>query len=123
VVHPSVMYRKSAVLAVGGYREGYIYVEDIDLWYRLVYSGYKISNVPKFLLKYRYHAGSTAHQARLNAVKAFKLRKATINNFKLKINFNQKLSIYLQFLVGIFFSGRQRQAVEGWYKKIFYHGK
>ncbi|MFA6410783.1 MAG: glycosyltransferase [Candidatus Buchananbacteria bacterium] len=123
LVHPSTMFRKSVVLQVGAYRPEYLYLEDIDLWYRIVYLGYKISNVSQYLLSYRYHGNSTAHQGKINAIKAFKLRKETIKKFKLKLKFSQKFSIYLQLIVGVVFSGRQRQALEGLYKKLFYHGK
>lgn len=123
VVHPAVMYRKSVINQLGGYRQQYIYVEDIDLWYRVGYSGHNISNVPKFLLKYRYHVGSTAHQPKANAKKAFELRNETVKFFKLKLSLSQQFLIGVQFLVGILLSGRARQSIEGWYKKFKYEGK
>ncbi|MFA6215597.1 MAG: glycosyltransferase [Patescibacteria group bacterium] len=123
VVHPAVMFRKSVIKKVGAYRQNYLYLEDLDLWYRVVYSGYKISNVNKFLLFYRYHSGSTAHQAKTNAWKAFRLRKETIKTFKLDLSLKQHILIYLQLLVGVLFSGRQRQRFEGLYKKAIYHDR
>jgi GT2 family glycosyltransferase len=60
LVHPAVMYYKKCVLKVGGYRDKYLYTEDMDLWYRLVYNDYKISNVPEFSLQYREHSNSTS---------------------------------------------------------------
>ncbi|MFA5021559.1 MAG: glycosyltransferase [Patescibacteria group bacterium] len=123
LVHPATMFRKSIILQVGGYRNQYLYVEDIDLWYRLVYSGFKISNVSKFLLGYRYHKNSTANQAKANAKRAFKLRMETIKRFRLKISFKQYLLIYAQLIAGLILSGRQRQHLEGIYKKIVYHDK
>jgi len=123
LVHPSTMFRKRDVLEVGLYREEYIYVEDIDLWYRLIFSGKEISNIDDFLLHYRYHQGSTAHNAKANAVRAYKLRRQTIKDFDLKIGLKNYILIYSQFLVGVLFSGRTRQAIEGIYKKLFYHGK
>ncbi len=121
LVHPSTMFRKKAIQEAGEYRQEYLYVEDIDLWYRLVYSGHQISNVAKFLFRYRYHSKSTAHQSTANAIKAFKLRKETIKKFHLKLNFKEKLLIYSQLIIGVSLSGRQRQLLEGLYKKIFYH--
>jgi hypothetical protein len=35
VAHPSVMMRRSAVIAAGGYREAFRHAEDYDLWLRL----------------------------------------------------------------------------------------
>lgn len=49
--HPVVMFRKSAVLAVGGYPQ--IYPEDYPLWCKLLCAGYKLANIPEVLLHMR----------------------------------------------------------------------
>lgn len=123
IVHATAMYRKADVLAVGGYQPEWIYVEDIDLWYRLIYRGYLVSNISEFLLLYRYHANSTAHQGKALAKKAFRLRRWAIKEFNLKLDLRQLVLIYSQLLAGLLFSGRQRQYLEGLFKKIIYHGK
>lgn len=56
--HPTVMYRRSAVLAVGGYSPEWEPAEDWDLWWRL--RGYGIANLPDTLLDYRYLPTSAA---------------------------------------------------------------
>lgn len=56
--HPSVMFRKAPVLALGGYPLGMWPVEDIDLWTRLAESGHRLRVLPLVLTKYRVHAGS-----------------------------------------------------------------
>jgi len=61
VVHPSVMMRRSAVLAVGGYRKRYDTLEDLDLFLRLAEHG-KLANLPETLLHYRQHFGSTCFE-------------------------------------------------------------
>jgi glycosyltransferase involved in cell wall biosynthesis len=53
LIHPSVMMRRDAVLAVGGYRG--FYIEDIDLYLRLAERG-RLARVPEFLLNYRTHS-------------------------------------------------------------------
>lgn len=50
--HPSVMYRKSAVEKVGGYREILTGSEDYDLWLRLADIG-EVRNLSQKLTKYR----------------------------------------------------------------------
>jgi len=60
ISHPACIMRKSAVQAVGGYREQFRVNEDIDLWGRLLERGYKILVQPECLLKYRVHAGSAS---------------------------------------------------------------
>jgi glycosyltransferase involved in cell wall biosynthesis len=68
--HPAVAFRKSAVLAVGGYRKEFFPAEDIDLWNRLVEKGYKILVQPEYLLDYRMHGNSaTISGARLTRTK------------------------------------------------------
>lgn len=51
VSHPAVMYRKSAVLAVGGYP--IIYPEDYPLWGIMLAKGYVFANIPDLLVKMR----------------------------------------------------------------------
>lgn len=55
LAHPTVMLRRDAVLAVGGYRPQ-SYVEDYDLWLRLA-DRVDLANLPTALLDYRLHDG------------------------------------------------------------------
>lgn len=54
VVHPTVMMRRSAVEASGGYCETYRTCADHDLYLRLAEIG-RIANLPQTLLHYRQH--------------------------------------------------------------------
>jgi glycosyltransferase involved in cell wall biosynthesis len=55
--HPSVMYRKEAVLDAGGYQhEEYPHVDDYELWSRLALGGRRFANLPEALVRYRIHA-------------------------------------------------------------------
>lgn len=54
LAHPTVCMRKSAVDAVGGYRESYVHAEDVDLWLRLLKVG-NVRSIPAFVLIYREH--------------------------------------------------------------------
>jgi glycosyltransferase involved in cell wall biosynthesis len=60
---PSVMMRRSAVQAVGGYREEFSTAEDPDMWLRLGEIG-RVVNIPDVLVKYRVHfqSVSSLHQ-------------------------------------------------------------
>ena len=55
LAHPTVMLRRAAVLAVGGYRPRST-VEDYDLWLRLA-DRFDLANLPEALLDYRLHDG------------------------------------------------------------------
>jgi glycosyltransferase involved in cell wall biosynthesis len=57
MVHPTVMMRRDAVVAVGGYNERWKHCEDHDLFLRLAERG-KVANLPDVLLRYRRHYGS-----------------------------------------------------------------
>jgi glycosyltransferase involved in cell wall biosynthesis len=52
IAHPSVMYRRSSVLQVSGYRPDFDGVEDYDLWLRLSMIG-QIRNMQLALTSYR----------------------------------------------------------------------
>lgn len=67
LVHPTVMVRRSAVLAAGLYDPGCPTAEDLDLWLRLAERG-RLANLPALLLKYRKHDGSvSSRQVELQA--------------------------------------------------------
>lgn len=59
--HPTVLYRRAAVQAVGCYRPEHVAVEDHDLWLRLAQFG-RLGNLDDVLLCYRLHPGSTCWQ-------------------------------------------------------------
>lgn len=54
--HPTVMFRKQAIVDAGGYQGGR-YCQDVDLWLRLSRDeGIKFANMPDVLLDYRIHS-------------------------------------------------------------------
>lgn len=64
VAHPSVMYRRSAVIAVGGYRQEYAPAEDLDLWLRIL-EHYKIANIDNILVQYRRHSSQLSQSNKI----------------------------------------------------------
>lgn len=67
--HPSVVYRKSSVLAVGGYGD-LLRVEDYWLWMRMLRNGAKAANVPEALVRYRVSAGAYQRRGGLKLLAA-----------------------------------------------------
>ncbi len=53
IIHPTIMVKATALRAMDCYRSRFAYLEDYDLFMRLVQSGYKIHVLPKILLKVR----------------------------------------------------------------------
>lgn len=51
--HPSVMYKKSKVLKVGGYGN-YRKNQDTDLWIKMLHDGCRAANVNEYLLNFRF---------------------------------------------------------------------
>ncbi len=59
--HPSVMFRRQAVIDAGNYRE-YRSMQDYELWMRMISQGYTLGNVPEVLVK--CHAGEALYTRR-----------------------------------------------------------
>lgn len=61
LVHPAVVFRRDALEACGGYRQEFIFIEDLDLYVRLLRFG-RLANLPDVLLSYRQHPRSVNHR-------------------------------------------------------------
>lgn len=53
LIHPTIMYKRSKILSIGGYREDLRRRQDYELWFRCADSGMGISNLNEILIKYR----------------------------------------------------------------------
>jgi hypothetical protein len=62
--HSSVIMRRDAFLAAGGYRAGLALAEDFDLWLRMADQG-RIAILPEPLARYRMHDRSTTARGRV----------------------------------------------------------
>jgi glycosyltransferase involved in cell wall biosynthesis len=62
-VHGSVMMRREAYEAAGGFRAGFRAAEDYDLWLR-VPSRYRLENLPEPLYQWRSHSENSFHRHR-----------------------------------------------------------
>lgn len=60
----TVLMRRDVFQAVGGYRHEFWPGEDMDLWARIVYSGYRVLVQPEYLVRYRVHGSSASVQTR-----------------------------------------------------------
>jgi hypothetical protein len=59
--HPTVMYRREAVLQAGSYRKFFLDAEDYDLWLRLSRVG-QLANLREPLSRLRVHEGQVSHR-------------------------------------------------------------
>lgn len=62
IVHPTVMMRREAVQAVGGYDESFSDAQDLELWLRMA-ERFRLANMPEVLLDYRFHPFSISASA------------------------------------------------------------
>jgi len=56
IAHPTVMFRRNVVLALGGYRD-MGWVEDYDLWLSMAQSGTRFSKLPEVLVEIGHDSG------------------------------------------------------------------
>lgn len=75
--HPATMFRRDAVVSVGGYRTSVPLAEDYDLWLRLLRVG-DLRNLDVPLLRYRLHRGSVAFTRTAEQVRSL-LRSAVLD--------------------------------------------
>ena len=67
IYHPSVILRRDAILALGGYRGEFKNSEDYDLWLRAG-KAYRLANIPAPLLRYRFTPGGMSLSRRWQQV-------------------------------------------------------
>jgi glycosyltransferase involved in cell wall biosynthesis len=60
ITHPVATFRRDALRAAGGYRQGCQQAEDLDLYLRLAERG-RLANLPETLLRYRHHLRKTSN--------------------------------------------------------------
>jgi len=53
-IHPTVIFRKNAILRIGSYNPNMRKRQDYDLWFRCVKAGLNLENVPEKLILYRH---------------------------------------------------------------------
>jgi glycosyltransferase involved in cell wall biosynthesis len=65
LLHPSIVMRRDAVVAIGGYRQ-FAVSEEIDLYLRLA-EHWRLGRVPEYLLKYRVHTTNYSRDMKTQA--------------------------------------------------------
>ncbi|ANO35265.1 hypothetical protein A6E01_17240 [Vibrio breoganii] len=63
LLHPSVMYRKNIITAVGGYNSRLKRRQDYELWFRVAKIGAIFHNIDKPLIAYRYDRETNKRQS------------------------------------------------------------
>ena len=92
--HMTVAFKKEAVLAVGGYQH-HLFMEDYNLWIRMISSGYKVANLPDILVKVRAGNSMVTRRKGLKYIKS----EYKLANLKIKTNLDNSFSAYSIFLL------------------------
>jgi glycosyltransferase involved in cell wall biosynthesis len=87
MIHPTVLFRKSAVLSCGGYDPYFKNGQDYDLWLRMTAHS-RFGNSPRRLLRYRFQSSS-------DTARYVKIDNGTVNlgNWMKLISLQKKLMI------------------------------
>lgn len=62
-IHPTVVFKKKSLLAVGGYDARLVRRQDYDLWFRMAKNGARLANIPESLLLYRFTRSTHSRQS------------------------------------------------------------
>lgn len=77
--HPAVMFRKDIILSVGSYRH-VPYVEDYELWVRVIVAGYRLANIDQCLVHVRVGNGMVRRRGKKEQIDSWH----KLNNYMLK---------------------------------------
>jgi len=88
MMHPSVFFRKKAVIDAGKYDETVLFAEDYDLWTRLLLKRHKFANLPEILTRFRRHKDSSSRKF---AQKQTDNVYASVRNFIRNITANSRV--------------------------------
>jgi glycosyltransferase involved in cell wall biosynthesis len=100
---PSVMYRKTAVIRAGLYKQEFWPGDDTHLWYRLGMIG-KLANIQKVLVNVRYHEGAASVKYFRNLNDAtFRMHRWAHKNVQ-KASLGIQLFWIIQYVLGALFS-------------------
>ncbi len=59
LIHTSLLAKKDAIIQSWWYNEKWLYVEDFDLWLKILANGYEIENIAELMVNYRIRSGNT----------------------------------------------------------------
>lgn len=92
--HMTVAYKKDIILQLGGYQH-HLFMEDYNLWLRVVGAGYKVENLPDVLLYARVGNGMHARRRGWQYIQSEK----QLLDLKLKLKIQPALPAVILFLV------------------------
>lgn len=92
--HMTVAYKKDVILQLGGYQH-HLFMEDYNLWLRVIGAGYKVENLPDVILYARVGNGMHARRRGWQYIQSEK----QLLDLKLKLKIQPLVPAVLLFLV------------------------
>lgn len=96
--HMTVIYKKSAVLDSGNYRD-FLWFEDYDLWVRMIQKGYLLANIPEVLVNVRADDEMFARRGGWKYWKQDMKFQSFLYDFGFLSFFELKINIILRLLI------------------------
>lgn len=88
--HMTVAYRHDVITALGGYQH-HLFMEDYNLWLRVIGAGYKVANLPDVILYARVGNGMHARRKGLEYIKSEKKLLKLKKDLKLQNPFHANM--------------------------------
>lgn len=95
--HMTVAYKKDVILELGGYQH-HLFMEDYNLWLRVIGAGYKVANLPDVLLYARVGNGMHARRRGWQYIKSEK----QLLDLKLKLKIQPVMPAVILFVLRSF---------------------
>ena len=92
--HMTVAYKKDIILALGGYHH-HLFMEDYNLWLRIISKGYQVANLSDIILYARVGNGMHARRRGLGYIKSEK----QLLDLKLSLKLQSVTSAYIIFIL------------------------
>ncbi len=92
--HMTVAFRKDVIQSVGGY-EHHLYMEDYNLWIRVIAAGHQVGNIDEVLVNVRGGDSMIKRRKGLTYIKS----ELQLAKLKIEKNIDSPLSAYLNFII------------------------
>lgn len=96
--HMTVAYKKSIILSLHGYQH-HLFMEDYNLWLRVISKGYEVANLSQVLVYARVGNGMHARRRGSEYIKSEK----QLLNLKMALKTQSLISAYVTFILRSFF--------------------
>ncbi|MDE7423388.1 MAG: glycosyltransferase [Lachnospiraceae bacterium] len=112
--HPSVMFKKSHILAAGGYQSLYLF-EDYYLWIRLIEKEFICANIPEVLVHMRIGNGMVSRRGGKEYFESYKFLQNYMLKHKMLPIWKYMFNLIVRWSVQVGMSDRMREVV---YRRI-----